>query len=168
MSTFANSVKRTCAAVCPLYGDVPMGAPGPPGQKGPPGPPVSSTEWMFVIRPNSAAFPDASLPTDLLHQSVRTYTHFHFALSYWAKCYHIVRVWTGLKSAEVFGRKAWNENITIFHVSMRTNKESQTRHLVCVEWFFGCFSIGKPFSHYYTMLNLFMFRNSWSQRFWGW
>lgn len=41
MSTFANSVKRTCAAVCPLYGDVPMGAPGPPGQKGPPGPPVS-------------------------------------------------------------------------------------------------------------------------------
>lgn len=41
--------------------------------------------------------------------------------------------WT--KRAEVFGRKAWNENITIFHVSMRTNKESQTRHLVCVEWF---------------------------------
>ncbi|RXN27312.1 collagen alpha-1(IX) chain-like protein [Labeo rohita] len=41
MSTFANSVKRTCAAVCPLYGDVPMGAPGPPGPKGPPGPPVS-------------------------------------------------------------------------------------------------------------------------------
>ena len=41
MSTFANSVKRTCAAVCPLYGDVPMGAPGPPGQTGPPGPPVS-------------------------------------------------------------------------------------------------------------------------------
>ena len=40
MSTFANSVKRTCAAVCPLYGDVPMGAPGPPGQKGPPGIPV--------------------------------------------------------------------------------------------------------------------------------
>uniref|UniRef100_A0A673B2S1 Zmp:0000000760 n=1 Tax=Sphaeramia orbicularis TaxID=375764 RepID=A0A673B2S1_9TELE len=39
MSTFANSVKRTCAAVCPLYGDVPMGAPGPPGQKGPSGPP---------------------------------------------------------------------------------------------------------------------------------
>uniref|UniRef100_A0A3P9QGY6 Zmp:0000000760 n=1 Tax=Poecilia reticulata TaxID=8081 RepID=A0A3P9QGY6_POERE len=39
MSTFANSVKRTCAAVCPLYGDVPMGAPGPPGQKGPTGPP---------------------------------------------------------------------------------------------------------------------------------
>ncbi|PWA25602.1 hypothetical protein CCH79_00001561 [Gambusia affinis] len=39
MSTFANSVKRTCAAVCPLYGDVPMGATGPPGQKGPPGPP---------------------------------------------------------------------------------------------------------------------------------
>uniref|UniRef100_A0A8C5NC31 Zmp:0000000760 n=1 Tax=Gouania willdenowi TaxID=441366 RepID=A0A8C5NC31_GOUWI len=39
MSTFANSVKRTCAAVCPLYGDVPMGAPGPPGQKGPPGSP---------------------------------------------------------------------------------------------------------------------------------
>uniref|UniRef100_A0A3P9LFM7 Zmp:0000000760 n=1 Tax=Oryzias latipes TaxID=8090 RepID=A0A3P9LFM7_ORYLA len=39
MSTFANSVKRTCAAVCPLYGDVPMGAPGPPGQKGQPGPP---------------------------------------------------------------------------------------------------------------------------------
>ncbi|TRY65244.1 hypothetical protein DNTS_014056 [Danionella cerebrum] len=39
MSTFANSVKRTCAAVCPLYGDVPMGAPGPPGPKGPPGPP---------------------------------------------------------------------------------------------------------------------------------
>lgn len=41
MSAFANSVKRTCAAVCPLYGDVPMGAPGPPGSKGPPGPPVS-------------------------------------------------------------------------------------------------------------------------------
>uniref|UniRef100_A0A8D2ZYY7 Zmp:0000000760 n=1 Tax=Scophthalmus maximus TaxID=52904 RepID=A0A8D2ZYY7_SCOMX len=41
MSTFANSVKRTCAAVCPLYGDVPMGAPGPPGQNGPPGPQVS-------------------------------------------------------------------------------------------------------------------------------
>ncbi|KAK0133671.1 Collagen-like protein 6 [Merluccius polli] len=39
MSKFANSVKRTCAAVCPLYGDVPMGAPGPPGQKGPSGPP---------------------------------------------------------------------------------------------------------------------------------
>ncbi|KAK7902141.1 hypothetical protein WMY93_018910 [Mugilogobius chulae] len=36
MSTFANSVKRTCAAVCPLYGDVPMGAPGPPGPTGPP------------------------------------------------------------------------------------------------------------------------------------
>lgn len=41
MSTFANSVKRTCAAVCPLYGEVPMGAPGPPGKKGLPGPPVS-------------------------------------------------------------------------------------------------------------------------------
>uniref|UniRef100_A0A3P8YZ77 Thrombospondin-like N-terminal domain-containing protein n=1 Tax=Esox lucius TaxID=8010 RepID=A0A3P8YZ77_ESOLU len=41
MSTFANSIKRTCAAVCPLYGDVPMGAPGPTGQKGPPGPPGS-------------------------------------------------------------------------------------------------------------------------------
>lgn len=41
MSTFANSVRRTCAAVCPLYGDVPMGAPGPPGQRGPAGPPVS-------------------------------------------------------------------------------------------------------------------------------
>lgn len=41
--------------------------------------------------------------------------------------------WT--KRAEVFGRKAWNENITIFHVSMRTNKESQTRHLVCFAWF---------------------------------
>uniref|UniRef100_A0A8C8EU26 Zmp:0000000760 n=1 Tax=Oncorhynchus tshawytscha TaxID=74940 RepID=A0A8C8EU26_ONCTS len=39
MSTFANSVKRTCAAVCPLYGDVPLGAPGPTGQKGTPGPP---------------------------------------------------------------------------------------------------------------------------------
>uniref|UniRef100_A0A3B3QRY1 Zmp:0000000760 n=1 Tax=Paramormyrops kingsleyae TaxID=1676925 RepID=A0A3B3QRY1_9TELE len=39
MSTFANSVKRTCATVCPLYGDVPMGAPGPPGPKGPSGPP---------------------------------------------------------------------------------------------------------------------------------
>uniref|UniRef100_A0AAQ4P5V7 Zmp:0000000760 n=1 Tax=Gasterosteus aculeatus aculeatus TaxID=481459 RepID=A0AAQ4P5V7_GASAC len=38
MSSFANSVKRTCAAVCPLYGDVPMGAPGPTGQKGAPGP----------------------------------------------------------------------------------------------------------------------------------
>lgn len=45
LSTFANSVKRTCAAVCPLYGDVPMGAPGPPGKKGPPGPPVS---WLWV------------------------------------------------------------------------------------------------------------------------
>uniref|UniRef100_A0A8C9RR17 Zmp:0000000760 n=1 Tax=Scleropages formosus TaxID=113540 RepID=A0A8C9RR17_SCLFO len=41
MSAFANSVKRTCATVCPLYGDVPMGLPGPPGPKGPPGPPVS-------------------------------------------------------------------------------------------------------------------------------
>ncbi|KAA0717624.1 Collagen alpha-1(IX) chain [Triplophysa tibetana] len=39
MSTFANSVRRTCAAVCPLYGDVPMGPPGPPGAKGPPGSP---------------------------------------------------------------------------------------------------------------------------------
>uniref|UniRef100_A0A674EWX9 Zmp:0000000760 n=1 Tax=Salmo trutta TaxID=8032 RepID=A0A674EWX9_SALTR len=39
MSTFANSVKRTCAAVCPLYGDVPLGAPGPTGQKGTLGPP---------------------------------------------------------------------------------------------------------------------------------
>uniref|UniRef100_A0A3P8VS73 Zmp:0000000760 n=1 Tax=Cynoglossus semilaevis TaxID=244447 RepID=A0A3P8VS73_CYNSE len=39
MSTFANSVKRTCAAVCPLYGDVPMGPPGSPGQRGPQGPP---------------------------------------------------------------------------------------------------------------------------------
>lgn len=56
-----------------------MGAPGPPGQKGPPGPPVSFTDWMFAIRPNSAAFPDTSLPTDLLHQStVYTYTHFSF------------------------------------------------------------------------------------------
>lgn len=45
MSTFANSVRRTCAAVCPLYGDVPMGAPGPPGQKGPPGLPVS---YLFL------------------------------------------------------------------------------------------------------------------------
>lgn len=47
MSTFANSVKRTCAAVCPLYGDVPMGAPGPPGPKGPPGSPVSVTQWFY-------------------------------------------------------------------------------------------------------------------------
>lgn len=47
---FANSVKRTCAAVCPLYGDVPMGAPGPPGQKGPPGPPVSFTLWVFTVQ----------------------------------------------------------------------------------------------------------------------
>lgn len=46
LSNFANTVKRTCAAVCPLYGDVPMGAPGPPGQKGPPGPPVSLTVWV--------------------------------------------------------------------------------------------------------------------------
>lgn len=48
MSTFANSVKRTCAAVCPLYGDVPMGAPGPPGPKGPPGPPVSLMVWVAL------------------------------------------------------------------------------------------------------------------------
>lgn len=47
MSTFANSVRRTCAAVCPLYGDVPMGAPGPPGPKGPPGPPVSGF-WVAL------------------------------------------------------------------------------------------------------------------------
>ena len=47
MSTFANSVKRTCAAVCPLYGDVPMGAPGPPGQKGPPGAPVGFFSGMW-------------------------------------------------------------------------------------------------------------------------
>lgn len=40
--------------------------------------------------------------------------------------------WKGLdwtKIAEVFGRQTWNESVTIFHVSMRTNKESQTRHL---------------------------------------
>ncbi|KAG9344215.1 hypothetical protein JZ751_010884 [Albula glossodonta] len=49
MSTFANSVKRTCAAVCPLYGDVPMGAPGPPGQKGPPGPPPSKMLTYCVV-----------------------------------------------------------------------------------------------------------------------
>lgn len=46
LSSFANTVKRTCAAVCPLYGDVPLGAPGPPGQKGLPGPPVSLMVWV--------------------------------------------------------------------------------------------------------------------------
>ncbi|KAM9316592.1 uncharacterized protein PAF06_007638 [Gastrophryne carolinensis] len=39
MSSFAQSVRRQCASVCPLYGDVPMGAPGPVGLPGPTGQP---------------------------------------------------------------------------------------------------------------------------------
>lgn len=44
MSMFANSVGRKCASMCPLYGDVPMGPPGPVGLPGPSGEEVSIQE----------------------------------------------------------------------------------------------------------------------------
>lgn len=140
MSTFANSVKRTCAAVCPLYGDVPMGAPGPPGEKGPPGPPVSftfSTSFLWGCIPlNSSEIFFAlhllqAFGVKALSGCIHCSFYFHWQSRMQTHCKGLD--WT--KRAEVFGRKAWNENIMIFHVSMRTNKKYQTRHLVCVEWF---------------------------------
>ncbi|XP_030051026.1 collagen alpha-1(IX) chain-like [Microcaecilia unicolor] len=39
MSMFASAVRRQCASACPLYGDIPMGVPGPVGLPGLPGEP---------------------------------------------------------------------------------------------------------------------------------
>lgn len=150
MSTFANSVKRTCAAVCPLYGDVPMGAPGPPGQSGPPGPQVSIYSLGFnCFNVNQPVLTSSFWKKSLLRVSrhlLQTFSQdtlverrnfsIHCSLlSPWlSKTQTHCKVLDWTKRAEVFGRKAWNENITTFHVSMRTNKESHTRHPVCAGW----------------------------------
>lgn len=106
MSAFANSVKRTCAAVCPLYGDVPMGAPGPPGQKGSQGPPVSlwltCPAWIFIIALGVTSI--KTLAEMNCHSTFSIHCSFFF-LPAWVKCKHIVRVWTGLKELKYLAEK---------------------------------------------------------------
>lgn len=109
LSTFANSVKRTCAAVCPLYGDVPMGAPGPPGKKGPPGPPVS---WFWVDSGATRAWDLFSEPrVSLLFPPV------------WVKFRHKPWASTGLWGRRVWPKRSEWKNY-YFHFSMWTNAES--------------------------------------------